>query len=94
VFPPLADLAREARLPRDARALFSFDTFELPPAGEPAASSEDVTAMVDALAARRPLHRLPSHGAHPLAGLVDRCKDLGGWGYPDLCGPRRRGGKS
>jgi hypothetical protein len=80
IFAESEELARQAKLPDDARALFSFDVFEMPSAGERAASSPDLVAMVDALAARQPLPRLPSHGLHPLHAVVERCRVLGGWG--------------
>lgn len=82
VFPSSAELAKEARLPKGARALFCFDSFQMPDACEPAASSPDIVAMVDALAARAKLERLPSHArdAHPLAYLIERVRSHGGWG--------------
>lgn len=80
VFPKLAQLAQQAELPPGAQALFSFDTFELPQAGEPASSSPDIVAMVEALATGTKLMSLPSQGTHPLAALVVRCRELGGWG--------------
>lgn len=80
VFPKFSQLAKQAGLPPGAKAHFSFDVFELPAAGEPASSSPDIIAMVEALATGTKLTSLPSHGTHPLAALVIRCRELGGWG--------------
>jgi hypothetical protein len=87
VFAPAAQLAKEACLPDGARSLFQFDVFEMPRACEAAGSAPDVVAMVDALAAREPIVRLPSAGRHPLRGLLDRVRALGGWGDAKLCAP-------
>jgi hypothetical protein len=82
VFPSSEELAREAGLPKGAHALFRFDSFEMPAACEPAASSADIVAMVDALASRSKLERLPSHtrDPHPLGYLIERVRSHGGWG--------------
>ena len=86
VFPKSSVLATQAGLPKGAEALFSFDVFGLPDPGQPASSSPDIVAIVDALASGKKLASLPSEGAHPLAALVSRCDALGGWGDPRMCG--------
>jgi hypothetical protein len=66
------DALREAAgLDPAAEALFTFDGFQLPFAGEPATASPDLVAMVEALRRRLPLRTLPV-GGHPLANLYDR----------------------
>ncbi len=86
VFPSARELAKQAGLPAGAKALFSFDVFELPRAGAQASSSPDIVAMVDALASHARLAQLPSAGRHPLSTLCERCRVLGGWGDAKLCG--------
>lgn len=66
------DALREAAgLDAAAEALFSFDGFQLPLAGQPATAAPDLVALVEALRRRLPIARLPV-GGHPLGNLYDR----------------------
>jgi hypothetical protein len=66
------DALREAAgLDASAEALFSFDGFQLPLAGQPATAAPDLVALVAALRRRLPIARLPV-GGHPLGNLYDR----------------------
>ena len=64
-------LARAAGVDAEAVELFTFDGFQTPLAGQPAAQAPDLVTMVEALRRRLPITTLPV-GGHPLGGLYDR----------------------
>jgi hypothetical protein len=80
-----AELAVAAGLPADATALFEFDAFAMPVAGDPAHDSPDLVAMVEALRVRARLVRLPV-GGRPLDELLSRLRACGGWGSVEAWG--------
>jgi hypothetical protein len=82
-----AALLKHLELPSDSSLLFSFDAFRMPFAGADASQSQDLVAMVEALAQRRKITRLPEELA-PDFHLRDRIHTRGGWGTVAGWGPR------
>lgn len=87
VFQRPAALLKHLELPADATLLFSFDAFRLPFASADASQSQDLVAMVEALAQRRAITHLPEE-LEPDFHLRDRLHTRGGWGTLAGWGPR------